>query len=100
MYRSASTLRYKVSGNGHLIITEFKVVFLLGSPLHRENRETVIKKKYSPVSENTGDSEMLPKFREAENLACSSDSDSLILEIKFIAIFAARISFLLCISNS
>ena len=71
--RGFHTRQGQLTCNGHLIITEFKVGFLLGSPLHRENRETKKEeKKKSPVSENTGNSEMLPKFREAENLSCSS----------------------------
>ena len=61
-----------------------------GYPLHRENREN--RRKKIPVRENTGNLEILPKLMEnTGNLVCSS-CKFLILKVKDISKFAAKIS--------
>ena len=60
-----------------------------GYPRHRENRENGGGKIV--VRENTGNLEILPKHKETQGILFSQVVNSLILKVKDIAIFAAKI---------
>ena len=63
-----------------------------GFPRHRENRENGNNK--IPVRENTGNLEILPKHKENTGIWFAQVVNSLVLKVRDIAIFAAKISIL------